>query len=56
MDKHQGTIAVRSRCENPEKRGSGTVFMLFFPDHGVGRPAAEAGEQAAATVISEQLA
>jgi PAS domain S-box-containing protein len=56
MDKHQGTIAVRSRCENPEKRGSGTVFMLFFPDHGVGRPAAEAGEQPAATVISEQLA
>jgi PAS domain S-box-containing protein len=56
MEKHQGTIAVRSRCENPEKRASGTAFMLFFPDHGVGRPAAEAGGQSAATVISEQLA
>jgi signal transduction histidine kinase len=56
MDKHQGTIAVRSRCEAPEKRGSGTVFMLFFPDRGVGRPAGEASEQPAATMISEQLA
>jgi PAS domain S-box-containing protein len=56
MEKHQGTIAVRSRCEIPEKRASGTAFMLFFPDYGVGRPAAEAGGQSAATVISEQLA
>lgn len=56
MAKHQGTIAVRSRCETPERRGSGTVFMLFFPDRGVGRPATEAREQTAATVISEQLA
>lgn len=54
MGKHQGTIAVRSRCEMPEKSGSGTVFMLFFPDHGVGRPAA--AEQTGAAVISEQLA
>jgi signal transduction histidine kinase len=56
MEKHQGTIAVRSRCERPEEHGSGTVFMLFFPDRGVGRPATEAGEQRAAAVISEQLA
>jgi hypothetical protein len=47
MDKHQGTIMVRSRTATPdsataEKNGaetrSGTVFMLFFPDHGVGQP------------------
>jgi PAS domain S-box-containing protein len=47
MDKHQGTIVVRSRTATPdsaaaEKNGagttSGTVFMLFFPDHGVGQP------------------
>jgi signal transduction histidine kinase len=54
MGKHQGTIAVRSRCEMPEKFESGTVFMLFFPDYGVGRPAA--AEQKSARVISEQLA
>jgi signal transduction histidine kinase len=56
MDKHQGTIAVRSRCEVPEKSGSGTIFMLFFPDHGVGRPATATVEQKTVTVISEQLA
>ncbi|HEY3990337.1 MAG TPA: ATP-binding protein [Acidobacteriaceae bacterium] len=63
MDKHQGIITVRSRCEKPdetrEKNGSGTVFMLFFPDRGVAQPAAEAaepGEQNAATVVSAQLA
>jgi signal transduction histidine kinase len=54
MGKHQGTIAVRSRCEMPDKSRSGTVFMLFFPDHGVGRPATM--EQKGAAVISEQLA
>jgi hypothetical protein len=54
MDKHQGSIVVRSRCESPAQNG--TVFMLFFPDHGVGRPAAEPGEQSAVTMISEQLA
>jgi PAS domain S-box-containing protein len=54
MGKHQGTIAVRSRCEMTEKYESGTVFMLFFPDYGVGRPAA--AEQKGARVISEQLA
>lgn len=55
MDKHQGTIVVRSRCESP-KGASGTVFMLFFPDNGVGQPALEAGESSAATVTSEQMA
>jgi signal transduction histidine kinase len=54
MDKHQGTIAVRSRCEMPDKSGSGTVFMLFFPDHGVARPAVI--EQKSPAVVSEQLA
>jgi PAS domain S-box-containing protein len=47
MDKHSGSIVVRSRTATPdsataEKNGagttSGTVFMLFFPDHGVGQP------------------
>jgi signal transduction histidine kinase len=42
MEKHQGTIAVRSRCvESANHAGAslpkamGTVFMLFFPDRGV---------------------
>jgi signal transduction histidine kinase len=56
MDKHFGTIVARSRCETPEKNGSGTVFMLFFPDNGVGQPAAEGGERSAATMTSEQMA
>jgi prolipoprotein diacylglyceryltransferase len=56
MDKHQGTIAVRSRSGSGETNGSGTVFMLFFPDYGVGRPAAEAVEQSTIPVTSEQLA
>ena len=57
MDKHRGLIAVRSRCE-AEQGASGTVFMLFFPDYGVGKPAAaaESNEQNAAPQISEQLA
>jgi PAS domain S-box-containing protein len=56
MDKHQGSIAVRSRSGPPEANGSGTVFMLFFPDYGVGHPATETIEQSTASVISEQLA
>jgi hypothetical protein len=57
MEKHQGLILVRSRCE-AEEGASGTVFMLFFPDHGVGKsvPAAESTEQSAAPETSEQLA
>jgi signal transduction histidine kinase len=57
MDKHRGLIAVRSRCE-AEEGASGTVFMLFFPDYGVSKPAvaAESNEQSAAPQISEQLA
>jgi hypothetical protein len=46
---------VRSRCESP-KGAPGTVFMLFFPDRGVGQPAAEAAESSAVTEISEQMA
>ncbi|HEY3786144.1 MAG TPA: ATP-binding protein, partial [Steroidobacteraceae bacterium] len=38
MDKHHGLIAVRSRSE-AEEGAPGTVFMLFFPDYGVGKPA-----------------
>jgi signal transduction histidine kinase len=56
MDKHQGRIAVRSRREGPEKRRSGTMFMLFFPDNGVGEPPPESSEQPSATEASEQLA
>jgi signal transduction histidine kinase len=55
MDKHQGSIVARSRCE-PAPGAPGTVFMLFFPDHGVGQPAVEAGEASVGTVISEQMA
>jgi PAS domain S-box-containing protein len=55
MEKHQGSIAVRSRSGPPEANGSGTVFMLFFPDYGVGHPA-DTFEQSTAEVISEQLA
>ena len=56
MEKHQGSIVVRSRCALPERETSGTVFMLFFPDRGVEQPAAETGEQVTAKEISEQLA
>jgi PAS domain S-box-containing protein len=56
MDKHQGTIAVRSRSGSSETNGSGTVFMLFFPDIGVGHPTMDIGEQNAVQVVSEQLA
>jgi PAS domain S-box-containing protein len=56
VDKHQGTITVRSRFEPPEGNGSGTVFMLFFPDYGVGQPTTDAIEQSTASVTSEQLA
>jgi signal transduction histidine kinase len=56
VDKHQGTITVRSRFEPPQANGSGTVFMLFFPDYGVGHPVADAIEQNTAAVTSEQLA
>lgn len=52
MEKHQGIIAVRSRREDSDGKGSGTAFMLFFPDNGAGeRPLAET-----AAVASEQLA
>ncbi len=34
VQKHRGTIAVRSRSA-AEGHSSGTVFMLFFPDDGV---------------------
>lgn len=48
IGKHRGSICVRSRCASAEPRGSGTVFMLFFPDDGVGEPAvAETKEQQA---------
>jgi signal transduction histidine kinase len=56
MDKHQGSIVVRSRCALPERETSGTVFMLFFPDRGVEQPAAETAEQGTAKEISEQMA
>jgi PAS domain S-box-containing protein len=52
MGKHHGSITVRSRAE------IGTVFMLFFPDYGVGKPpqAPESREQSATPQTSEQLA
>jgi PAS domain S-box-containing protein len=61
MDKHKGSIVVRSRGSESGTNGSGTkrsgtVFMLFFPDYGVGQPTVTAHEQSTAAVISEQLA
>jgi PAS domain S-box-containing protein len=57
MDKHQGSIAVRSRSSSPQQNGSGTVFMLFFPDYGVGYPPpAEPAEQNVTPVASAQMA
>jgi PAS domain S-box-containing protein len=57
MDKHQGSIVVRSRCVVPEQNGSGTVFMLFFPDYGVGRPATvDPAERDVKPVASAQIA
>jgi signal transduction histidine kinase len=59
MGKHQGSIVVRSRREG-ERRASGTAFMLFFPDNGVGEPPPppqESGEHVVtAAVASEQVA
>ncbi|HEX6771795.1 MAG TPA: ATP-binding protein [Acidobacteriaceae bacterium] len=59
MGKHQGSIVVRSRREG-ERRASGTAFMLFFPDNGVGEPPPppqEPGEHVVtAAVASEQVA
>ena len=64
MDKHRGTIVVRSRTATPgsataEKNGvetkSGTVFMLFFPDHGVGQPpTAETAERSVTPIAPAQ--
>jgi signal transduction histidine kinase len=57
MDKHQGSIAVRSRSSSPKHNGSGTVFMLFFPDYGVGHPGTvEPAERNATPVASAQIA
>jgi signal transduction histidine kinase len=56
MDKHQGSIAVRSRSQSAEQK-AGTIFMLFFPDRGIGKAAAvEPAEQSAARQTTEQLA
>ena len=66
MDKHKGSIEVRSRSNQAGANGSdtngsganssGTVFMLFFPDYGVAQPTVMAAEQSTAPVVSEQLA
>jgi signal transduction histidine kinase len=66
MDKHKGSIEVRSRSHQAGADGSstsgsgtnssGTVFMLFFPDYGVAQPTVMAAEQSTAPVVSEQLA
>jgi hypothetical protein len=66
MDKHKGSIQVRSRSNQAGANGSGTngsgtnssgtVFMLFFPDYGVGQPTVTAHDQATVPVVSEQLA
>jgi hypothetical protein len=32
------------------------VFMLFFPDHGVGRPATEEAERNVTPIASAQMA
>ncbi|MCU1314400.1 MAG: histidine kinase [Acidobacteriaceae bacterium] len=58
MEKHHGTIAVRSRCaESADNLGetmpkqTGTVFMLFFPERGVERAKTTAKVVEAATVV-----
>jgi hypothetical protein len=56
MEKHQGTIAVRSRCETSGQGGSGTVFMLFFPDKAVAQPDPKPQQQSTSALPSEQLA
>ena len=56
MEKHQGRILVRSRCE-AQQGASGTVFMLFFPTSAsANRPHRNFAEQSAAPETSEQLA
>jgi signal transduction histidine kinase len=59
MDKHQGKIAVRSRSATAVNHGAdpvpGTVFMLFFPDHGVGQPhVVETVERSVTPVVPAQ--
>src|SRR3984885_7844530 len=39
LAKHRATVRVASRAaEDANGRGSGTVFMLFFPEDGIGAP------------------
>ena len=40
VDRHHGSIRVRSRLARPGKMGA-TVFRVFFPAHGVPAPAGE---------------
>jgi signal transduction histidine kinase len=56
LEKHQGTIAVRSRCAESANHvagtrpmPTGTVFMLFFPERGV----ESAATKAAAPKVAE---
>ncbi len=35
IQKHQGTVAVKSRSATRDGATSGTVFMLFFPESGI---------------------
>ncbi|MGI8772750.1 MAG: hypothetical protein ACR2JE_15100, partial [Acidobacteriaceae bacterium] len=44
IEKHRGTIAVRSRSAESGGRPGGTVFMLFFPDGGVPPPSPDTEE------------
>ena len=44
VEKHRGTIAVRSRSTESDGRPGGTVFMLFFPDGGVPPPSPDTEE------------
>ena len=52
LTKHEGTIAVRSRCDDASR--SGTVFMLFFPQGGVTNAAGSVVAGELQTVAVEQ--
>jgi signal transduction histidine kinase len=52
--KHNGTVRVASRSAIRENdKGSGTVFMLFFPENGIGAPSVSSDALATQNIPSE---